>query len=120
MNTLLPLSLFSTWLARGERGLSSEAIVERLTGERIGRSWSSGKDHPYDAGDFGRCMRMLDQHDLAKLVFPGSMVGVSPEWTALDAVWDELTTLYKDEIERGRATRTTERIRKVLDSVRRK
>lgn len=117
--TKLPLTMFTTWLARGERGISSEAIVEQLTGERVGRHFR-GSDHPYDPSDLNRCVKLLDQHDLAKLVFPGAMADRSPEWAALDAAWDELTTLLREEQaeKTGRAPRTYARMREVLDGVR--
>lgn len=116
----LPLSMFTTWLARGERGISSEAIVEQLTGERIGHGYHRGDDHPYDPSDLRRCMLLLDQHDLAKLVFPGAMVSRSRSWAALDAVWDELIELLREEMKRedGKAPKTYARMREVLDEAR--
>jgi len=93
--TALPLSMFSTWLAYGERGLSSEAIMLRLTGNGPGRS--GRYDHPYDPADLRRCFLFLDQHPLAALVFPDAMSGASPEWARLVAVWDELRATLTEE-----------------------
>ena len=120
MTAKLPLSMFTTWLARGERGISSEAIVEQLTGEKVGSGLHRGDDHPYDPADLRRCMLLLDQHDLAKLVFPGAMVNRSPSWAALDAIWDELVVLLREEMERpdGKAPRTYARMQEVLDAAR--
>jgi hypothetical protein len=79
--------------------MSSEAIVARLTGARVGR-YSRG-DHPWDLGDFGRCERLLDAVPLARLAFP-LMTDVSPQWAALVPVWDEIATLAKtDRAEAG-------------------
>jgi hypothetical protein len=120
MSTKLPLSHFTTWLARGERGLSSEAIVENLTGERVTRFAGSYPYHPYDPGDFRRCVDLLDQHPLAKLVFPGTLAEKSPEWAALIDIWDELTALLREEQSEntGRCPRTYARMQEVLDAVR--
>lgn len=119
MTAKLPLSMFTTWLARGERGISSEAIVEQLTGEKVGRRPHRNRAHPVDPGDLRRCVVLLNQHELAKLVFPGSMVNVSPSWAALDAVWDELVALLREEKKRpdGKAPKTYARMREVLDGV---
>ena len=85
----LPLTLFTHWLASGERGLSSEAIVSRLTGEKVGRSYGHGKDYPHDPGDFRRCQKLLDAVPLARLAFP-AMREVSPQWARLVDAWDDI------------------------------
>lgn len=85
----LPLTLFTHWLASGERGLSSEAIVSRLTGEKVGRPWDTGKDHPHDPSDFRRCQKLLDAVPLARLAFP-AMRDVSPQWARLVDAWDDI------------------------------
>lgn len=41
----IPLERFAAWLASGERGMSSEAIVANLTGARVRRYGNRG-DHP--------------------------------------------------------------------------
>lgn len=89
---LLPLTIFTSWLASGERGMSSEAIVSRLTGARVGR-YSNG-DHPWDTGDFRRCEQLLEAVPLARVAFP-LMADVSPQWAALVPVWDEIAALAK-------------------------
>lgn len=112
----LPLSMFTVWLARGERGISSEAIVSQLTGEHIGRFAVGHDDHPYDPSGLRRCMQLLDQHPLAQKMFPGVMANRSPEWAALDAVWEELTGLLREEMRAGTgsAPRTYARMKEVL------
>jgi hypothetical protein len=91
---LLPLTIFTSWLASGERGLSSDAIVSRLTGERVGR-YSHG-DHPWDLGDFRRCERLLGAVPLARMALP-LMADVSPHWAALVEQWDEIAALDKTD-----------------------
>lgn len=93
-----PMSLdhFAGWISRGERGLSSEAIVHRLTGVHIsGRYWN-GKDHPADPSDFRRCEVLLRQVPLARLFFP-LMRDVSPVWSRMVDAWDELVALGEQE-----------------------
>jgi len=93
---LLSLEVFSSWINHGDRGLSSEAIVQRLTGVHLsGRSWS-GKDHPADPSDFRRCELLLRQVPLARLAFP-AMRDVSPTWARFVDAWGELVALGEEE-----------------------
>lgn len=93
--TQLKIELFAGWLANGERGLSSEAIVAKLTGVRVGRrQWQI--DHPHDMGDFGRCEKLLRRVDIARLLLP-EMATVSREWALLVENWDELVRVAESE-----------------------
>ncbi|TFC59456.1 MULTISPECIES: hypothetical protein [unclassified Cryobacterium] len=96
MTTVLPLENFTGWLANGERGVSSEAMVSHLTGANVGRRYGGG-DHPYDPSDFRRCEMLLRRVELARLVLP-QMATRSPEWAALVAHWEELVTLAESEV----------------------
>lgn len=80
------------WLANGERGISSETIVQHLTG-RVQRHWRS---EPHDLGDFRRCERLLRQVPLLRLALPG-MADLSPAWAALVERWDEIVALCEEE-----------------------
>jgi hypothetical protein len=117
--TRLPLSLFTTWLARGERGLSSESIVEAVTGERIGR-YERGVNHPHDPGDLRRCILLIEHVPLVALVFKDAMRDKSPEWKALVAAWDDLVALFREEEAEntGRAPRTYALMREMLEGAR--
>lgn len=117
--TLLPLHLFTTWLARGERGLSSESIVEAVTGERIGQ-YERGVNHPHDPGDLRRCILLIEHVPLVGLVFKDAMRGKSPEWKALVAAWDDLVALFQEEQAEntGRAPRTYALMQELLDGAR--
>ena len=117
---LLPLSAFAAWLAAGERGLSSESIVAKLTGHRVG-SHNRG-DHPWDAGDFRRCILLLDAVPAAREHLTG-MADVSPEWAALTTEWGHLEASLRDEAggdltdRRTHAPRTSARIHALLNEV---
>lgn len=99
MTVHLPLKVFVRWLASGERGLSSEAIVEHLTGEPVGGRAHAPrhgrKDHPYDLSDFRRCELLLRQVDVARLVFP-AMAEVSPRWARLVDAWDDIVAAAEE------------------------
>jgi len=120
----VPLTHFTAWLASGERGLSSEAIVANLTGSRVGRYGNRG-DHPYDPSDFRRCERLLRDHPLARLHF-AQMRDVSPTWAALVDAWPELVALMESEVpgifdaERphGSAPKAYARIQEIRDAAR--
>lgn len=91
----LPMSIFSDWLWKGERGVSSEAIVSQLTGSRPTR-FDRGFDHPYDQDDFRRCELMLRSVPLARLVF-GQMSARSRAWAALVPIWDDVVVAMETE-----------------------
>lgn len=93
---MIELSHFTNWLASGERGISSEAIVSQLTGQPVGRRWGGG-DHPYDPDDFRRCEMLLRAYPLARLVFPELMRKRSVIWAALVDHWDEIVELMESE-----------------------
>jgi hypothetical protein len=94
---LLDLSHFTSWLASGERGISSEAIVSQLTGSRVGHSWP-GNDIPFDPADFRRCELLLRAYPLARLIFPAAMRSRSGNWARLVEHWDELVELIESEV----------------------
>ncbi|KHJ74672.1 hypothetical protein [Rhodococcus sp. Chr-9] len=117
---LLKLEHFAHWLASGERGISSEAIVSHLTGHQVGRPWA-GADHPWDPDDFYRCEMLLRAYPLARLAFP-AMKSRSEVWARLVDAWDELVALGEEEVPgifsgpaRGRAPRMYARMRQIRE-----
>lgn len=97
MSEPLKLSHFIHWLAFGERGLSSEAIVSQLTGQAVGRIGRWGPDHPCDPDDFRRCEILLRAYPLARMVFPALMPSRSEVWARLVERWDQLVDLIESE-----------------------
>jgi len=81
------------YLADRDCGLSAKAIIYRMND--INDVYT---DHPLDAADFGRCMKLLS-------VFPEyrvelhHMKDVSKEWVLLVDNWTELEELYFREID---------------------
>ena len=112
MTAALPLTAFTGWLAMGERGISSEAIVSALTGVPVGRRLA-GDDYPHDPSDFRRCEDLLDAVPLARLVFANVMQHRSPEWRALVAEWDGLCELMEVERPTGSCPRMYARMREL-------
>jgi hypothetical protein len=94
---LLDFSLFIPWVNGGERGLSSEAILYRLTGILLSGPYHPGTNHPADPSDFRRCELLLRQVPLARLVFP-AMRDVSPTWARFVSEWDDLVALAEEEV----------------------
>ena len=122
---MLDINLFVGWLATGERGLSSEAIVTRLTSVPLiptpRHPWTGGS-HPHDRDDFRRCELLLREVPLARFAFH-DMRSVSAEWAALVDAWDELVALAESEVPGmftrpcpgGSAPLTYARMRRILD-----
>ena len=118
---ILPLTAFVSWLTSGDRGLSSDAIVSRLTNRPVGDGhWNDA--HPYDPDDLNRCMELLDLYPEARREFDaGAMRAVSPQWAALTNHWSELEALLREEqgvqLRRGwRAPRCYARMGEILDA----
>ena len=83
------------WFCGGDTGISSQTIWSVMTGYRVERV-----GHPSDPSDFGRCYRLLK-------LFPewrarlGEGTAAHPSWISLVAHWDELTSLYEEELKNG-------------------
>jgi len=102
------------WLCHGERGISSETIVEVMEGLPRGTlagRWISSA--PFDPSDLRRCMLLLR-------AVPGyrqritELVGVSLYWAVLVGAWGELEALMQaelgDDLTKGSAPRTFARM----------
>jgi UTP:GlnB (protein PII) uridylyltransferase len=100
------------WLASGERGISSEAIVSHLTGLNI-LQWQF-ENHPHDPADLRRCALLLDACPelRAELHRMGEVSGV---WKALVSEWDELVSMmWREAAEhKGVAKRTFDRMKEL-------
>ena len=78
----LPLELFAAWLANGDVGLSSLAIVQRLTGITMtvnGTREHGCEDTPKDPGDLRRILGMFDMVPVAR-AYLSLMRDVSDDW----------------------------------------
>ena len=83
----LPRSVL-VWLTTGERGISSNTIVQHLTGYPALGRWAGC--HPHDTADLRRCMLLLDACPELHRPFFERMADASPIWARLVEVWDDL------------------------------
>lgn len=104
------------WLAFGERGISSNTIVQHLTGaDALRGSYGS---YPRDPDDLTRCVRLLESCPSLVPEFH-RMREVSPVWAGLVDVWDELVATMNAEApnwrnHRGSAPRTYTRMQRII------
>ena len=105
------------WLANGERGVSSKAIVHYVAGLDMGKN--SRPDHPYDPDDLTRCIRLLERCPELVSGFREKMPKVSETWARLVENWDELVSMFDAEAPGWRdganwsAPKTYEAMRKI-------
>lgn len=95
----LPLELFAAWLANGDVGFSSLAIVQRLTGITMtvnGTREHGCEDTPKDPGDLRRILGMFDMVPVAR-AYLSLMRDVSDDWKTIIDHWDELEKQYRKE-----------------------
>ena len=86
------------WLRSGERGLSSEFIVEYLYGfPLLEGHWRATSHHPLDPADLRRCLLLLEDSPETPAEFP-RMRAASPVWARLVDAWPALTAQLTEEI----------------------
>lgn len=90
------------WFRHGQRGISSNTIVEVLEGLPVHMlTRGTGWDHPADASDFRRCVRLLDAVPSYRPRLD-ELRELSPAWAVLVEHWAELeATLRADCPELG-------------------
>ena len=91
-----------SWLAAGERGLSSDTLFTATTGVDVLRR--NGYNYPHDPADLRRCRLLLEQVPEVRANFR-KVAHVHPVWEALVARWDELCTLMDGETPEWRSAR---------------
>lgn len=94
MQIEVPSSVFN-WMSRGERGTSSDTIVESLWKLPLTGRW--GKSHPHDPDDLRRCLLLLQASPETAERFE-EMALESPEWQRLMERWKELEAMFREEI----------------------
>lgn len=81
------------WLLSGDTGSSSKCICRVLAGSNDSDSWFHD-NLPMDAGDFGRCYRLLALIPEWRARLPEVAVRF-PRWGPLVAAWDEVSRRYE-------------------------
>ena len=107
------------WLAGGNRGISSNSIVQHLTGVPACRY---GIDIPHDPDDLDRCLQLLDEVPLLRCLLP-KMATASPEWAELIERWNEIEESHLNEVglrwtKAKSAPKTYALMRSVIDQAR--
>lgn len=82
------------WLANGERGVSSNTMVEHITG--IECTGCFGHFHPLDPSDFGRCRKLCERVQMIGKNIE-KMKTCSKYWSALVEHWESLCTMMDEE-----------------------
>lgn len=82
----------TAWLHSHDTGISSRAIFDYMTLGILGGCT------PSDAGDLGRCVRLLDRFPEWQARMP-EMARVSDDWAALMQIWEPLVVAYRRDIE---------------------
>ena len=103
------------WLAGGRRGMSSDAMVQHLTG----LDCRSGPHHPYDASDLMRCRLLLEAVPELQPEFH-RMASLSGPWAEIVDHWQELCDMMDAPRQEGDAPKTTRLIQWLIDAGRRR
>lgn len=103
-----------TWLNGTDTGTSSLAIFSVCSerGFMATRFRSDMHTAPSDPSDFGRCYRLLERFPAWRSRL-GEVAARFPEWRDLVAAWDELESLYREEMASGTAPKLYERMREL-------
>lgn len=98
------------WLTNGDTGTSSLTIYHVMIGRpHAPNFWPNV---PADAGDFGRCYRLLKVMPSWRARLP-EVAATHPSWLALVEAWDELTALFEQESPSGRYPKLSARMRQL-------
>jgi len=87
------------WLSGHDTGRSSKAMCRFFLTGRV-----MANDYPYDVGDFGRCVRLLQCVPEWRSRI-GELAALGPVWGAIAANWEWLETLYEEEMATARDRR---------------
>jgi hypothetical protein len=108
------------WLAGGARGVSSNTIVQHLTGWPALRDCRP--DVPHDPADLDRCLQLLRDVPALRPLMP-KMATQSKMWAAMVARWDEVESSHLSEVGLGwtkarEAPKTYALMRSIIDGAR--
>jgi hypothetical protein len=82
------------WVRHGERGMSSDALFQRLTGHELTQApWFNA--NPRDPADFRRCQLMLEHCGLRDRL--AEAADLSPSWARLIAAWHSILDTFEAE-----------------------
>lgn len=106
------------WLTHGDRGTSSNAMVEAFEdypkGLLLGVFGVRFPTHPHDPSDFNRCYKLLE-------AVPGyreqlyKMSSKSAEWKTLVEHWSELEEMLLEERKTGSSPKLYKRMQELFE-----
>lgn len=107
------------WLVTGNRGISSNTMVEVFEGMPRGTlagRWSLAGSHPHDPSDLRRCIRLLDAVPAYRARIQ-EMCEVSITWCVLVQAWGKLEAMLREEVpgEHGNAPRTYAEMKRLIE-----
>ena len=107
------------WVLHGDRGISSNAMVEVFEGFPLGLINSSSPfgTYPHDPSDFNRCYKLLEEVPGYREQLP-KMRWRSRTWKVLVEHWSELEELLLEERETGKCPKLYKRMRELIDLAR--
>ena len=83
------------WALGDDTGMSSQTLARAVLEMPLSRV-----AYPHDAGDFGRCYRLVESVPEARAGVD-ALAAVCPRWKRLAARWDEISATYKEEMAAG-------------------
>lgn len=97
------------WATSWDTGMSSKAIYRVCTGLPIDGTHGV----PRDGDDFGRCYRFLHAFPELHETFKDKMGEKHADWKRLVDAWEELESLYEEELPSGKYPKLNARIRQL-------
>lgn len=97
------------WVANGEHGMSSAAMLAAVYEIRLSSyAWDGFRAHPADPDDLRRCLLFCDACGVSDAQLAESMAGVSGVWRELAVAWPRLRAAFRRECARktGKAPHT--------------
>jgi len=98
------------WLKNGIRCVSSDAIITKITGLNLCKTWEM--QVPVNPSDFQRCLKLLIAvPDLKSCLY--EMKEISPLWNQIVFHWNELKRLFYEECKSGSCPKLYDRMREL-------
>ena len=100
------------WFARGETGISSEAMACAVCDMTPNPKWSGFGNHPSDPSDLNRCVKFLDAVPEARNHLH-KVAALSKTWAVLVENWSELEAMLREELPTNNAPKTYKRMKQL-------
>ena len=105
----------TNWMFGDDTGLSSMFMARMFMFSGREKKNVTHPHYPYDPSDFGRCHRLLEAAPALRTRL-SELKGNSPVWDRYIDHWDELTTLYLEELPNGTAPKLYDRMKQLQNA----